>query len=44
LNHRTRSLRAFTHFGDDFWRFVSASRNSVPGRQLEREVRPCLRL
>ena len=25
------SLRAFAHFGGDFWRFVSASKNSVPG-------------
>jgi hypothetical protein len=25
------SLRAFTHFGGDFWRPVSASKNSVPG-------------
>ena len=25
------SLRAFARLNDDFWRFVSASKNSVPG-------------
>src|SRR5260370_3608261 len=28
---RILSLRAFAHFGCGFWRFVSASKNSVPG-------------
>ena len=28
---RFLSLKAFTHFGDGFWRPVSASKNSVPG-------------
>ena len=33
-----RSLRALARLNDDFWRFVSASKNSVPGGCVEREV------
>src|SRR5260221_13645116 len=28
---RLHHQRSFTHFGDDFWRPVSAPKNSVPG-------------
>jgi hypothetical protein len=31
LHPGLRSLQAFTLFRDDFWRPVSASKNSVPG-------------
>jgi integrase/recombinase XerD len=34
------SLRAFALFRDDFWRPVSASKNSVPNSEAEREVGP----
>jgi hypothetical protein len=33
------SPQAFARLNDDFWRFVSASKNSVPGDRVEREVR-----
>jgi hypothetical protein len=36
-------LQAFARLNDDFWRFVSASKNSVPGDRVEREVRARLK-